>query len=231
LWHSARRIRGPARYIERVEKQTKALAAGYAAAAAALVLFGGLGRDVLLDHTIRFDAIVRGDLHALASPRLTDFFWAISCLGSELVLVPLAAVVIWRHVATGRKHAAWLFLVAVAGAELLDRILKLAFHRPRPEPFFGYPLPSSYSFPSGHSLVAACFYGVAAAMWTARMESRPKAAAIWAAAAALVLANGLSRIYLGVHYPSDVAAGYAAAVIWVAAVRAGYRAWLRRRTA
>jgi undecaprenyl-diphosphatase len=103
--------------------------------------------------------------------------------------------------------------------------LKLIFRRARPEAFFGYAEPITYSFPSGHSIVSACFYGVLAAILTARMKSRARRIAIWMAAALLAFLIGLSRIYLGVHYPSDVLAGYAAAVIWVVAVRTGYERW------
>lgn len=200
------------------------------AAAAALILFGWLARDVLRHQTIRFDAAVRDGVHSLASPGLTTLFGTITWLGSELFLIPFGALVVWRLAAAGRRQAAVLLVLAAAGGELLDQILKLAFHRGRPASFFGYPLPDSYSFPSGHAMISACFFGVLAAVLTVRMESRGLRVSIWAAAALLALLIGMSRIYLGVHYPSDVAAGYSAAILWVAAVRAGYLVWLRRRT-
>jgi undecaprenyl-diphosphatase len=221
--------RGSERYSEEVEKSGRDLIAGYIAAVAALMLFGWLARDVLRHQSIRFDAVVRDAVHSLASPGLTTFFGAVTWLGSELFLLPFGALVVWRLAAAGRKHAAVLLVLAAAGGELLDQILKLAFHRGRPAAFFGYPLPETYSFPSGHSMVSICFFGVLAAVLTARMASRARRAAVWAAAVAVVLMIGVSRIYLGVHYPSDVVAGYCAAIIWVAAVRAGYIVWLRRR--
>jgi undecaprenyl-diphosphatase len=213
-----------------MEKPGRELIGGYVAAVAALALFGWLARDVLRNQTIRFDAAVRDAVHSLASPGLTAFFRTVTWLGSELFLVPFGALVVWRLAAAGRRHAAVLLVLAAAGGEVLDQILKLAFHRGRPASFFGYPLPESYSFPSGHSMVSVCFFGVLAALLTVRMESRARRAAVWAAAAVLALIVGLSRVYLGVHYPSDVAAGYCAAIIWVATVRAGYVMWLRRRT-
>jgi undecaprenyl-diphosphatase len=214
-----------------VEKQRRELIAGYIAAAAALVLFGWLARDVLRHQTIWFDAVVRDAVHSLASPGLTAFFGTVTWLGSELFLLPFGALAVWRLAAAGRRHAAVLLVLATAGGELLDQILKLVFHRGRPAAFFGYPLPETYSFPSGHSMASLCFFGVLAAVLTARMASRAGRAAVWAAAVALALLIGLSRIYLGVHYPSDVVAGYCAAIIWVAAMRAGYMVWLRRRAA
>jgi undecaprenyl-diphosphatase len=105
--------------------------------------------------------------------------------------------------------------IAMIGAALLDVALKHAFRRPRPAPFFGVPLPLSASFPSGHALASFCFFGVLAALLAHRTRSYWRAALVWLAAAALIAAIGFSRIYLGVHYPTDVIAGYLAAAIWV----------------
>jgi undecaprenyl-diphosphatase len=113
----------------------------------------------------------------------------------------------------------------------LDQILKLCFHRPRPEAFFGLAIPATYSFPSGHALTATCFYGVLAGLLAARTRPLAGKAGLWALAATLAALIGLSRVYLGVHYPSDVLAGYAAAVVWMAAVRVGYGLRRRRREA
>ncbi|HMC29816.1 MAG TPA: phosphatase PAP2 family protein, partial [Candidatus Angelobacter sp.] len=79
-------------------------------------------------------------------------------------------------------------------------------------------VPNSYSFPSGHALTSLCFYGVMAGLLSARIKSLPWRIALWTAAVLLIIAIGLSRIYLGVHYPSDVLAGYLAATVWVSAV-------------
>ena len=104
-----------------------------------------------------------------------------------------------------------------AGALALDMTLKYAYHRTRPIAYFGA-APLSYSFPSGHALCSFCFYGVMAGLLSARIKSLAWRVAIWIAAAVLVIAIGLSRIYLGVHYPSDVLAGYLAAAVWVGTV-------------
>ena len=195
----------------------------------ALVVFGWLADQVFHRATIHFDAVVRDAVHSVASPALTWFFRIVTQFGSELFLVPFGAFVVWRLAAAGRQHAAILFAVAAAGGEALDYLLKLLFRRTRPQVFFGLSAPHTYSFPSGHSMLSACFFGVLAALLTTRMASYGQKLAVWAAAVAATCVIGLSRIYLGVHYPSDVLAGYAAAVIWVFSVRAGYAVWLRRR--
>jgi undecaprenyl-diphosphatase len=211
-----------------VEKEKPAIAAGFVSAVAALLIFGELAERVWRHQAIAFDAAVRNGLHSLASPALTEFFRVVTHFGSELFLVPFGAFVIWRLVAAGRRHAAVLFTLAAAGGEALDYVLKMIFRRTRPEVFFGYTLPHSYSFPSGHSMLSACFFGVLAAVVAPRFASPWKKLAVWTAAAVASLLIGASRIYLGVHYPSDVLAGYAAAVIWVLTIRAGYAFWLRR---
>lgn len=137
-------------------------------------------------------------------------------LGSALFLVPLGAFLAWRLTRMGRRPAAILLVVAALGGEALDEALKLLFARPRPAAFFGLAQPETYSFPSGHSMASCCFYGALAMIAAARARSRARRWAIWAGAAALIVCIGFSRIYLGVHYPSDVLGGYLAAVAWLA---------------
>jgi membrane-associated phospholipid phosphatase len=215
---------------KQVNRQNRDLIAGFGGAAVALIVFGWLAEQVFHRATIQFDAAVRDAVHSFASPGMTWFFRIVTEFGSEVFLVPFGALVVWRLVVAGRRHAAILFAVAAAGGETLDYLLKLLFRRTRPEVFFGLTAPHTYSFPSGHSMLSACFFGVLAALVTMRMDSRARRVAVWASAAVATLLIGLSRVYLGVHYPSDVVAGYAAAVIWVFSVRAGYEVWLRRST-
>jgi undecaprenyl-diphosphatase len=111
----------------------------------------------------------------------------------------------------------------MAGASVLDTVLKLAFHRARPEPYFGYVLPESYSFPSGHALFSFCFFTAGAALLAPRLQHSALRWLVWAVAASLILAIGFSRIYLGVHYPSDVLAGYAVGLIWSSVLIVGDR--------
>jgi undecaprenyl-diphosphatase len=128
------------------------------------------------------------------------------------------------------KRAFVLFAITMLGELVLDNVLKAIFQRVRPEAFFDYPLPDSYSFPSGHSFASFCFYGILAWLITARLDNNLLKILIWTAAAILVLLIGTSRVYLGVHHPSDVIAGYLTALIWVMTIALG-DFWFSRRFA
>jgi undecaprenyl-diphosphatase len=194
------------------------LLAGLGMALMLLLFFSWLALEVLGGRTARFDAAVRDGIHAHATPALTGAMRSVSFVGSPEFLVPLglAVVVMWSR--RGRTRTAVLFVVTVLGSALLDQVLKVVFHRTRPAAWFGLGTPGSYSFPSGHALMSCCFYGVLVAL-TARRR-RP---GWWCAAGVLVAAIGFSRIYLGVHYASDVLAGYSAAVVWVLTARFVYK--------
>jgi undecaprenyl-diphosphatase len=208
----------------------RALFLGLLAAAAALLFFAWLAEEILNGGTRRFDDAIRLLLHQHASPALTSAMRAASFIGSPVFLIPLGILVVALFLRQGRPVTARLFVITVIGGEVLDQILKLAFHRTRPVAFFGLPEPLGYSFPSGHALASCAFYGVLAAFAAARTESRARRWIYRIAAAMVIAIIGVSRIYLGVHYPSDVLGGYAAALVWVFTV-ASVRRWMRRANA
>jgi undecaprenyl-diphosphatase len=189
-------------------------------AALALILFVWLAREVTRGDAMRLDTPIRNAVHDRSSPPLTAMMRGVSLCGSEVMLVPLGVILAGWLVAAKRRRAAVVFGVAALGAEALDQIMKLLFDRPRPEPFFGLASPITHSFPSGHAMVSCCFFGVLAMILAAREPSHARRVAIFAGAALLVALMGFSRVYLGFHYPTDVLAGYAAAVVWLAVVRA-----------
>jgi membrane-associated phospholipid phosphatase len=190
------------------------------AAAAALIAFGWLAVAVLRGDAAAFDTSVRDTVHVLASPTLTSVMWAITQLGEAVFLVTFGIIVASWLVAEKRKRDAVWFGAAAVGAEAVDQILKQLVRRPRPEAFFGYPQPETYSVPSGHAMVSLCFYFVLGTILAARVRSHRAKLAIRIGAVVVAFLIGLSRVYLGVHYPTDVLGGYLAAVIWLAALRA-----------
>lgn len=180
----------------------------------ALFLFSWIADRVVDQRTKNFDLFVRTHIHHYASPPITRLMFGITWLGGDGLVIAAILVLIafaWLH---WRRATIWM-LVTLAGTLVLDLTLKYAFHRIRPTPYFG-PLPHTYSFPSGHALFSFCFYGVLAGLLAGRIRSLPLRIFIWTSAAFLVLAIGISRIYLGVHYASDVVGGYLTATLWVA---------------
>lgn len=192
---------------------------GLAAAVGTIIFFGWLTSEVLEGETRHFDDVTRAAVHQLASPAMTTAMRGISFLGSILFLFPATvAIVIWFALRKWGREAK-LFAITMGGASLLNISLKLAFKRSRPVPFFDLFPPESYSFPSGHALTSACFFGALAAILTARIKSGRMRIVIWIVATLMFLLIGFSRIYLGVHYTTDVIAGFAAAWIWILVVR------------
>lgn len=193
-----------------------AIFASLGAAVLALFLFAWLGNEMLQGDTQHFDQAVREWVHRYASPGMTRAMTAISLLGYNVLIVELVIALAVFAKLKWRRAALWL-TVAMAGSLVLDLTLKYIYHRTRPTAYFGM-APHSYSFPSGHAMCSFCFYGVLAGLLSARTKPLAWRLLIWFAAAALVISIGLSRIYLGVHYPSDVVAGYLAATVWVGTI-------------
>jgi membrane-associated phospholipid phosphatase len=205
------------------------LIVGLLAAAGALMLFAWLGSEILTGVTPVLDDRIRLAVHELASPRVTAVMRALSRYGGPSGLTPIGLALALAFLIKRWHRGALLVVITMAGAGLLDLLLKQTFGRVRPAAFFDYPLPASHSFPSGHAFFAASFFGGLAVLVSDRVRSRLLRGTVWIVAVSLTLLIGLSRVYLGVHYPSDVLAGYAAATVWVAAVAFGDRLVSHRR--
>ncbi|KAA0918176.1 phosphatase PAP2 family protein [Dietzia sp. ANT_WB102] len=179
-----------------------------------LVLFALLAASVAAQRALPFDRPVMLWLHAVSTPWLTAVMEAATQLGG-LVVVPIAATAMaaalwWR----GSREGATLLAAAVLGSTVVNTVLKAVFRRARPdvwEPLVGE---NSYSFPSGHAMATMSLaVALVVLAWSTRWR--------WAAVTAgvmYVLAVGVSRVYLGVHYPSDVLGGWSASVLWVSVV-------------
>ena len=155
----------------------------------------------------------------------------ISLAGSQL---PIAITVILAvyFIARRRWYDLALLLVAVLGAELLNNIFKFSFHRLRPiftTPVF---IAIGFSFPSGHAMGSMAFYGLIAYLLIRHNPSLVQRFLVTLIFALIVGLIGFSRIYLGVHYPSDVLGGYIAGLGWLAFTISAvdlYHRWHRRR--
>jgi membrane-associated phospholipid phosphatase len=187
---------------------------GLAGSLALLMLFGWLVEEIFHDPSLRLDNSLAEAIHGWANPQLDAVFGFMSTVGGvfgvPIILALAFAVLVWRHY----PHHAWRLVVAVAGGLILNVAFKYIFQRPRPA-LWPHADVSGFSFPSGHATVALCLFGMLG--WLGLRLFRPHAAGIaWAVfMAALIVLIGLSRIYLGVHYPSDVLAGYISGSFWL----------------
>ena len=202
---------------------------GLAAAIAALIFFSWLTDEVLEGDSVQFDEATRAAVHTLASPAMTAVMRFLSFVGSTIVLtIGTIIIVVWFATRKWVREAR-LFAITMIGAGLLNVTLKLTFKRARPTPFFDLTPPETYSFPSGHSLASACFFGALAALLTARIKNKRPRIIVWIICSAMFFSIGFSRIYLGVHHTTDVIAGFSAALIWILVVRFVEMELARRR--
>jgi len=182
-----------------------------AGVAASLVVFLVLAHKVHGGETVRFDAAVFHYFQARQSPAIYRLMTAVSLLasGGAISAVSLICVVVFWRMPAYRSDALGL-LLAAAGGQGVVYGLKALFHRARPEAAFAS---LGYSFPSGHAFAAMTLYGMLA-YWLVRAAPRHREW-VWSGAIILILLIGFSRVYLGVHYASDVAAGFAAGLPWL----------------
>jgi undecaprenyl-diphosphatase len=196
--------------------------AGFVTLLACLAIFGAIAQDVHNQEAIALDAIMTPLLHSYASPQLDAVMWAITTLGSTFVVGPLFVIAEVALLRVKRRREALFLAIALIGSVIMNGLLKLVFQRPRPDlPWAKTPL--DYSFPSGHTMNSLVFYLalalIAWIIWGPRIG-------IPATIGALILAVliGISRIYLGAHYFSDVVAGFIAGLAWLLIVSAGFDA-------
>ena len=175
------------------------------------------------------DSSLAWALHSLATPALTVFFLALTMLGSGYGNIALTSVFGWTFACRRAvlRGAALAFLMI--GASGLSEITKLLVQRVRPEEFRLATAPG-YSFPSGHALMATCLYGGLALLLWRRARRRRERAALFVGAVVLAISIGLSRVYLGVHYPTDVVGGWVGGLLWLFAFRQSLSRFARGQT-
>lgn len=184
--------------------------------ALSLWAFGQIVDEQIIEGETQTDERLAEWLHGRATDPFTDVFRVITWCGNFvtlLVVTVVAVAVLWRR---REKTDAVFVALALLGAQVLSTGMKLGFRRDRP--FFEDPLATevTFSFPSGHAMVSFAVYGSIAIVLARRVSSRARRALLLGGTALLVLAIGFSRLYLGVHFLSDVLAGYAAGAAWLA---------------
>ncbi len=193
----------------------------------AALLFIVVSWLVIEDKLSSFDSGVIGVVQGWESPSVTRIAETLSAIGSTIGVIVIVAVVgILLAAMLGHRKELVLFGFSVGGAALLNTVLKSTFQRERPT-LHRLAEETGYSFPSGHSMAAFALYGVLAFLLWRHVKSRKGRLILIVSAVLLVISIGLSRIYLGVHYPSDVLAGYLASMVWLGLGIELFRGWLR----
>ena len=209
---------------KKLAKFSKSLIWGLSLSILLLALFARLSENLLYHELGTFDKVVGELIRGFATPRLTSVAIILTNLGSAYIeialMIVVGAILLFRF-----KHT-WetvLLGISLSGAWLLNTILKELFHRARPD-IVHLVKAGGYSFPSGHAMVAASFYGVIGYIFWLNLRNNSKPSwYIVVITLTFIIGIGISRIYLGVHFASDVIAGYAAGGVWAIACIVGLK--------
>jgi membrane-associated phospholipid phosphatase len=180
-----------------------------------LILLGlaELADEVLEQEAFFFDETILLWINQFASPTLDRVMLTVTHLGDPAVVVPLACMgfswLVWRR----QWSIAMVFAINCVGGAVLSTGLKLFFSKPRPALWPQIIDENTYSFPSGHALGSMVLYGFSAYLLARRFPQRNRL--IYGLAVLLIGGIGLSRLYLGVHWPTDVLAGYGIGFLWI----------------
>lgn len=211
------------------------LTAGAVLMMAAVAVFAEVAQDVAENSGVAaFDRYLSHWMQVNAQQPYTNLMWLFTHLHSVAgmaLLVLLAACYFWRRAQPHGRYWLLALLISVPGGMLLNVVLKQIYQRARPQ--FDEPLVTltTYSFPSGHTVAATLFWGllVCYAVMTAR--SWRVRCAVAATATLMVALTGISRVYMGAHYPSDVLAAIVEGCGWLAVCISGCSTLRRRREA
>jgi membrane-associated phospholipid phosphatase len=209
---------------------TMTVVVGFFGMVASLVVLGSIAQGVRDQEVFALDTWATPFLHGISSPGLDAFMNGVTNIGSIYVIpilfVAVVGWLIWRR----RYRSAAFITVASLGSLVLQGSMKLFFARPRPQLPWASVLPD-YSFPSGHTMNTVIFYGAVALVIWSILGRRTGLIAV-GVAAILAFGVGVSRIYLGYHYLTDVVGGILAGIAWLLVVGAAFRAqptWRRWR--
>ena len=205
--------------FDRTSQVGVGLTAGVIVFALAVWALSGL-LDAVLDNEwlVRVDRLVENWFHAHATSAGLGVFSVVTQLGSPVwvaVVVVVVALYLWR---AGARLLLWAWVGTNAGGAFVEYVLKTSVHRTRPQYAAAYLHGHSYSFPSGHTMGSTICYVLLAYFFSSHPRVTVRARRlVTVAALILVSAIGFSRLYLGVHYPSDVLGGLMAGLAWLAA--------------
>jgi membrane-associated phospholipid phosphatase len=183
---------------------------------AGLILLTGLtwlGQEVLEQESLPIDEPFLLQIHQWANPVLDQLMLGITRLADPEVVVVVVTIGLGWLVRRRQWRSAVMLLFTCLGTLIINQAMKLTFARPRPLLWPRLIQETSYGFPSGHALGSIVLYGFLAYLLGRRYPAQGRS--IYGMAAGLISAIGFSRLYLGVHYPTDILAGYAVGWLWL----------------
>lgn len=192
--------------------------------------FSYLAISIQNETIIDFDHTIISFVQSYETPSLTTFMTVMSWVGSATIVIPITLIslillyFVWR-----RRAQALLFFIVIVGTVILNMTLKLYFHRERPD-LNRIIEETGYSFPSGHTMMAFSLYIIIAFVTWRTVQTKVGAVMLTFFAAFMILAIAISRIYLGVHFPSDIIGGFLASGLWLALSIGVYQDIQRRNT-
>lgn len=179
------------------------------------IAFGYIAAAVGNESIVHFDTAVIGFVQGLEAPWLTSIMKVFTWIGSGYVVAPIALIgFIVLYFVLRYRHQAFLLIAVIAGTVLLNGALKIYFKRERPE-IHRIMDANGFSFPSGHSMMAFALYAIIAYIAWRNVKTTTSRVVLVLFTAVMIIMIGTSRIYLGVHYPSDIVGGYAVSALWV----------------
>lgn len=179
-----------------------------------VVVFLKITGEIIERQPIKVDSTILDWIHAQASPTLDTIFLIFTSIGNVEYILPITIVLFTYLLIRRRRHSALILFFGVGGAAAANLVLKSLFHRDRPAFWQSLITETGYSFPSGHAMLsAALVLCILAIVW--RTKWRIPTIIL---GGLVVFMIGLSRLYLGVHYPTDVVAGWSVSAIWIGIV-------------
>jgi undecaprenyl-diphosphatase len=179
-----------------------------------LKIFFELSEDLMEDERFHFDQIIIHKIIEMRTGVFTETMKLITSLGSQVILtVLLVTSLLWLVFKRKDYWGGLFYMIAVAGGGLLNLALKHWFSRQRPEN--ALIVEHGFSYPSGHAMGSLIFYGFLGYLVVRSQRNRSTKFLLTCAFILIILSIGFSRIYLGVHYPSDILAGFSAGTVWL----------------
>jgi undecaprenyl-diphosphatase len=182
-----------------------------------LALLSGFHHEVIEPQTRGIDLGLMNAMHSYATPALTHVMFAFTDIGSAGPVFALIALFLAWLLFTRQFRDAVGFATSVVGALLLNHVLKHWFQRQRPDVPWALTHEKSFSFPSGHAMMGIVVFGMLAYLLYRHQHSRSACVLDILIAAIVVIGIGTSRVYLGVHFPTDILGGWIAGGVWLLA--------------